>query len=280
MELGDAPQGQGVLHPAAPVLLHNARPLEHPADVLRGVELVRVGPDGHHPGVEGVDNPFHGLQGHGPHDVGGLGGVEHVIEGQGGHGGGGGGARHQGQPLLGGEDHGLQPGPGQRLGPLQQLALVVGLPPAQQHQGHMGLGGEVAHAAVSGGVGGQTGVEEVPVFFQYAHPHAAVPLADVLQHHKHDAPHPLHAQGLAHRDGVGQNDVLLELGGGLLVDGLGAQGPEAGGDAIHHPLLLHPLLHQSPGTVYAGYVFRGKRHLPPEPGHGDEVLQGDGLAQS
>ena len=279
MELGDAAQGQGVLHTAAAVLFHDAGALQQTADVAGGVGLVGVRTDRLHPGVKGVHHALQGLDRHGTDDVGGLGGLLQVPQGQSGHGGGGGSSGHQGQALLGAQGDGLQTGLGQCLRAGEQLALVVGLAPADEHQGHVGLGGEVAHAAVAGGPGGQPAVQEPAVLLQHQQPDAAVSLAQVLQDHQHDTTNPLDAQGLAHRNGVGQNDILLELGGLVLVDGLGAQRTEAGGHAVHDLALVHPAFHQRPGARHAGLVLRGEGDLGPEPGHGYKVFQGNGLAQ-
>ena len=143
----------------------------------------------------------------------------------------------------------------------------------------MGLGGQIADAAVSGCPGGQPQVQEVPVPLQHTQPHAAVPLAQVLQDHEHDAPDLLDAERFSHGDGVGQNDVLLELGGLLLADCLGAQGPKAGGDAVHYPFFRHPALHQGTGAVHPLTVGGRKLHFGAEPGYRHKLLQRDGGTQ-
>ena len=279
MELGDAPQGQGILHPVAPILLDDAGPGQDAADILGGVPLVSVGAHLHDPRIKGVHHALQGLQRHGPDDVGGLGGLLEVIEPQGGHGGGGGGAGHQGQALFRAEGDGLQPGLLQGLVAGQQLPLVIGLAPANEHQGHVGLGGEIAHAAVPGGPGGHAPVQELAILLQQLQPHAAIALAQVLQDHQHHAPHPLDAQRLAQGDGVGQDDVLLELGRLLLADGLGTQRAEAGGDAVHHFSLVHPALHQLAGLAHPLAIVVGELHLCAKAAHGDKLLHGDGLTQ-
>ena len=279
MKLGDAPQGQGVLYPVALILLDDAGTGQDAADVFGGVPLVSVGAHLHHPRVKGVHHALQGLQRHGPDDVGGLGGLLEVVKAQSRHGGGGGGAGHQGQTLLRAEGNGLQTGLFQGLVAGQQLALVIGLAPADEHQGHVGLGGQIAHAAVPGGPGGHAPVQELAVLLQQLQPHAAVALAQVLQDHQHDAPHPLDAQGLAQGDGVGQDDVLLQLGRLLFADGLGTQGAKAGGDTVHHLLLVHPALHQLAGLVHPLAIVGGELHLCTLPAHSDKLLHGDGLTQ-
>ena len=92
MELGDAAEGQGILDPAAFCGGDHLGIGQQVPDVFRRFGLIRMGPDRHHPGVEGIHHPLEDLQAHSPHHIGGPGRLEHVIEPDGSQGRGGSGA--------------------------------------------------------------------------------------------------------------------------------------------------------------------------------------------
>ena len=143
----------------------------------------------------------------------------------------------------------------------------------------MGFRAQIPHTAVPRCPRHQVPVQKLPVLFQHFQPHAAVALAQVLEHHQKGSPDRFFAQGLAHRGGMGQNDVLLELGRFVLVNGLGAQGPEARGHPVHNLFLFHPLLHQGPGLVDPSLIGFTESYLRLVPDHCQEVLQINFTAQ-
>ena len=234
-----------------------------------------MGPDGHDPGIEGIHHSLEDLQAHGPHHIGGPGRLEQVIKTDGSQGRGRRGAGHQGQPFLGSQGKGLQSRLCQGVPAFQQFPLIPGFPPSGDHQGHVGLRAQVSHAAVSRSPGRHSPVQELPDLFQHFQTDPAVSLAQILEHHQKGSPDRFFRQRFPYGHGMGQDDVLLELGSFFPADGFGAQGPETGGDPVHDFFFFHPFFHQGSGPVHPFTIPGRKFHRCMEPGHGHEIFQID-----
>ena len=145
VDLGDAAQGIGVLDPVLLAVVQDLRAGQQQAHVRGHRHLALLAPHLVDPGVEGVPQAGEGLEVHRGHRIGQLGGADRVVEGQGADAGHGAGAVGHAQPLLAQQGvQGLDPCPLHGLPSGEQLPPIPGLSPAQQREGHMGQGGQVA----------------------------------------------------------------------------------------------------------------------------------------
>ncbi len=158
------------------------------------------------PGIEGVELPGEGGKAEGRDHIGELCGPHGVIEVQSADACHGAGAVCDAEPLF--ADQRVQlfdAGAAQRLIPGEKLALVVGLPQAQQHQPHVTQRGQVAggaERALLGDPGGDALVQKLCQTLHQQGTYAAYAHAESVGPEQHHAADDLFGIGFAGADAV------------------------------------------------------------------------------
>ena len=219
------------------------------------------------PGVQGVLHTPVGFEAHGSGDVRRLHEADGVVDRQSAHGGHGLGAVDESQALLGHQLHSGNPGPFHGYVPGQDLSFILRLAQAQHGQHHVGQGGQVAAGAQGALLGNDR--RNAPVQHGHQGLHqlqtgAGKALGQVVDPQEHD--------------GVGDNQVSLELPALVLGDGHIAEFPKTGGNPIHHGSLVHQHIHHLAGLQNALLGLRGKGHRGVVPANCRQLLQGQCMA--
>ena len=184
------------------------------------------------------------------------------------------GAVHQGEALLRLEHHRLEPRAPQRFAPGQPLAAEERLALADQHQGEVRQGSEIAaraHRALLGHDGDDVPLEQRDQEVQRALADSAVPSGEHVRAKQHQRAHCLRRQGDAHSGGVRMQQVALQLAeigardghlGQRAEPGVHAVGGDAAlGDAVHQPARGPHALARRRGDLDVGATGRGLRDL-------------------
>ena len=282
VDLGDTAQGVGVLNPGVLAVAQDLAALCQQADVLRHLDLPDLSPDRVHPLLKSVQLSGEGGEGHGGHQVRKLGRLDGVVEVQCPHAGHGAGAVGHAQALL--AHQGLQGGEARTLHGLragEDLALVDGLAPAQEHQAHVGQGRQIAggpQGALLGHHGDDAPVEHLHQELHQDGAHAADAHAQRVGPQEHHAPDHLFGVGFAGGSAVAEDQVGGQAAAHLLRHRHGGEVAKAGGDAVGHPVLPRDLLRQGPGAGHGLPGLLRQLHGRAVPGRRYKGFKGQAVA--
>ena len=277
VDMGHGAQNVGILHLGVDILGADLAARQHPGEIAGGAGLLLVALGAVNAGVQSLGGAPQGLIAHGAGQFHILHRGDGLIQGQQPQRGNGDGAVEHGQPLLVGENQGLQAIGLQYREGGDRPAVLENLSFSNVGHNQVGLHPQIAHGALAGGKGDQVLVQHLPDQLQGGQPDTGVALARVEDGHEHDRPGLNPVQRLAHRYRVGTDDVFLERSGVLGGDGVADVFTKAGGNAVNNAALLQKFV-QQPAVGLDGLLHLIREfQLGTKLGYGDKFLQG-GLA--
>ena len=280
VHLGYAAQRVGILDVARVVGADEGTALQQAAQIGGAVHLARVRSYGVQSLVEGHRGAVQRLQAQCPGGVPGAHQVLGLVDGESTQRGCHRRPVDQRQPLLGLQLQRLEPCLPQRLGPIQPLSLVDGLPLADEHQRQVGQGSQVAtgtQRADAGDDGKHPAIEQRQQRLDHLQPHAGVAPDQRVGSNGQRRPRRLLVQRLAYPGGVAAHQVALQFGYLLQGDDAVLKSPEAGGDAVGHLAASQQSFDPLAGPADAWQDFGGQPDGAAA-GDGDHVLDGQTLA--
>ena len=262
VDLGQAAQGVGILHPGLALVDRQPAALQDLPEVGCHVYLSLVGANGLNTGVVGIDNALQGVNGERGGNVGGLDHHLRVVDGQAGHAHHGAGAVDQSQALLGLQLHHRDAGGLHSLSAGHDLALVDGLTLADHGHHHVGQGAQVAagtHRALFGNYRMYALVQHLNHRLHGGQPDTGEALGQGVDPQKHNRPGHILREGVAHAAGIGHDQVVLQLVQVLLRDGHVDKLAKAGAEPVDHFVLRHIFIYNVPGYLdgFLGLLRQG-----------------------
>jgi len=239
MNLGRAPEGVGVLNPAAVLVgSHDFAVPDHTAHVVRRRGLAGMRPHLVNPRIKFRPAAQEHLQAHGRGDVRHFGKLRRVMDGKSPDRGRHLGPVHQGKTLAAFQvkrPHAASP---EGFRPCHQSSIMECLPKTNQDQSQVRQWSQVpagSHRSLFRDGGQYPLIEQVHEPLNGFQPYAGMTPCEILHPEGHHGPDGLLFEQIAQPRSVAHEDILLQEPGFLSGDDDVAQGPEAGGHSIDDP---------------------------------------------